>query len=224
MDKDNFLNLAGLIQFYNKLKTIFAMKDELTNLKGEQGVSITSVEQTTSSTVDGGTNVITVTLSDGTTSTFNIRNGTKGAAGINATTTAVATTSANGLMSKEMVQKLGTIDGITSDISSNSDTIAASSKMVHDLNDSLSGEAYTAKWIPCYYITGFGMVVIIPKFTNGQKLKVTSSRVYNGTSWIATTANNPGDLGTAFAVSLSGNFNGIAQSSVYLCEMSYTLS
>lgn len=45
---------------------------------GEGGVSIQSVEQTTTSTSDGGTNVITVTLTDGAASTFNVRNGSAG--------------------------------------------------------------------------------------------------------------------------------------------------
>ena len=42
---------------------------------GTNGVGISSVVQTTESTVSGGTNVITVTKTDGTTSTFNVRNG-----------------------------------------------------------------------------------------------------------------------------------------------------
>lgn len=42
---------------------------------GTDGVGISSVVQTTESTVSGGTNVITVTKTDGTTSTFNVRNG-----------------------------------------------------------------------------------------------------------------------------------------------------
>lgn len=42
---------------------------------GADGVGISSVVQTTESTVSGGTNVITVTKTDGTTSTFNVRNG-----------------------------------------------------------------------------------------------------------------------------------------------------
>jgi len=42
---------------------------------GDDGVGISSVVQTTESTVSGGTNVITVTKTDGTTSTFNVRNG-----------------------------------------------------------------------------------------------------------------------------------------------------
>lgn len=193
-----------------------------TGSTGPQGVSVTKVEQTTTSTSDAGENVITVTLSNGTTSTFKVKNGSKGstgatgakgatgatgtrgsmiywgtaitgtsttatifsssgissalindlyintsnwniyqcttagatsvakwvykgnikgakgATGTNATTTAVATKTANGLMSKEMVQKLGAIDGITSDINSESDSIAASSKMVHELNSNLS--------------------------------------------------------------------------------------
>lgn len=53
--------------------------------KGEDGVGIASVKQTTTSSADGGTNVVTVTLSNGTTSTFNVKNGSKGSNGTNGT-------------------------------------------------------------------------------------------------------------------------------------------
>ena len=45
---------------------------------GKDGVGIQSVEQTTTSTEDGGANIVTVTKTDGTTSTFEVRNGSKG--------------------------------------------------------------------------------------------------------------------------------------------------
>lgn len=45
---------------------------------GADGVGIQSVVQTTTSAEDGGTNVITVTKTDGTTSTFQVKNGSKG--------------------------------------------------------------------------------------------------------------------------------------------------
>lgn len=48
---------------------------------GADGVGIQSVDQTTTSTEDGGTNVITVTKTDGTSSTFSVRNGGKGSTG-----------------------------------------------------------------------------------------------------------------------------------------------
>lgn len=48
---------------------------------GADGVGIKSVVQTTTSAVDGGTNVITVTKTDGTTSTFTVKNGSKGSTG-----------------------------------------------------------------------------------------------------------------------------------------------
>ena len=48
---------------------------------GTAGVSISSVKQTTTSTADDGNNIITVTLSNGTTSTFTVQNGSKGSAG-----------------------------------------------------------------------------------------------------------------------------------------------
>jgi len=51
---------------------------------------ITSIIQTTTSTADGGTNVVTATLSDGTKTTFNIKNGQKGSTGAKGDTGAAA--------------------------------------------------------------------------------------------------------------------------------------
>lgn len=57
------------------------------NLKGDpgengsDGVGVSSVKQTTTSTADDGNNIITVTLSNGTTSTFTVQNGSKGSKG-----------------------------------------------------------------------------------------------------------------------------------------------
>ena len=51
------------------------------SINGADGIGIQSVEQTTTSTVDGGINVITVTKTDGTSSTFTVRNGSKGSTG-----------------------------------------------------------------------------------------------------------------------------------------------
>ena len=48
---------------------------------GQDGIGIQSVEQTSASTEDGGTNIITVTKSDGTSFTFQVKNGSKGSAG-----------------------------------------------------------------------------------------------------------------------------------------------
>lgn len=48
------------------------------SMSGEDGVGIAKIEQTTTSTADDGNNVITVTLTNGQTSTFTIQNGSKG--------------------------------------------------------------------------------------------------------------------------------------------------
>lgn len=56
-------------------------KDGAAGAPGKDGVGIQAVEQTTTSTDDGGTNIITVTKSDGTSSTFQVRNGKKGSTG-----------------------------------------------------------------------------------------------------------------------------------------------
>ena len=60
-------------------KRISALSEEIAGIpSGKAGVGIQSVEQTTTSTEDGGINIITVTKTDGTTSTFSVRNGSKG--------------------------------------------------------------------------------------------------------------------------------------------------
>ena len=56
-------------------------KDGAQGAPGADGVSVTSVTQTTTSNADGGENVITVTLSNGMTSTFKVKNGSKGSDG-----------------------------------------------------------------------------------------------------------------------------------------------
>lgn len=61
--------------------------DLIASLEGEgsvevEAVGIASVEQTTTSTADGGINVVTVTKTDGTSSTFQVRNGSKGSQGV----------------------------------------------------------------------------------------------------------------------------------------------
>lgn len=45
------------------------------------GVGVASIEQTTTSAEDGGLNIITVTMTDGTVSTFTAQNGSKGSSG-----------------------------------------------------------------------------------------------------------------------------------------------
>ena len=53
---------------------------------GKDGVGIASVKQTTTSSADGGNNVFTVTLTNGTSSTFTVKNGSKGSNGANGKT------------------------------------------------------------------------------------------------------------------------------------------
>lgn len=50
--------------------------------KGDTGVGVQSVAQTTTSNADGGSNVVTVTLTNGAKSTFTVKNGSKGSQGI----------------------------------------------------------------------------------------------------------------------------------------------
>lgn len=92
------------------------------------GTVLTGGSQTSTSSADGGSNVYT--FSDG--STITVKNGSKGQKGdkgdpgVNATTTAVATASANGLMSASDKSKL---DGITTKL------IVASTEPTANTND-----------------------------------------------------------------------------------------
>ena len=56
-------------------------KDGTAGAPGKDGIGIQSVEQTTTTTEDSGINIVTVTKTDGTTSTFTVRNGSKGSEG-----------------------------------------------------------------------------------------------------------------------------------------------
>ena len=56
-------------------------KDGTNGVDGSDGVGIKSVSQTTTSTADDGNNVITVTLTNGTKSTFKVQNGSQGSTG-----------------------------------------------------------------------------------------------------------------------------------------------
>lgn len=80
----------------------------ITGSPGADGVGIASVVQTTESTVSGGTNVITVTNTDGTTSTFKVRNGDA----VGSVTVVQGTgTATDAVMSQDAVTKLvGTLD------------------------------------------------------------------------------------------------------------------
>jgi hypothetical protein len=89
---------AGLIAFFFMLREMYsiyiddAISDGAIIVSKEQIhravvpgpdeiVGISSIEQTTTSNADGGSNVVTATLSNGTKSTFTIKNGSKGSVG-----------------------------------------------------------------------------------------------------------------------------------------------
>lgn len=80
-DYDDWNNIAKINFGDNKEQLATAIESYFAENPVEDGVSVTKVEQTTTSTADGGTNVITVTLSNGETFTFNVKNGSKGSAG-----------------------------------------------------------------------------------------------------------------------------------------------
>lgn len=117
--------------------------------KGDDGISISSVVQTSTSTEDAGTNVITVTLSDGSTSTFNVKNGSKGSTGQAGQTGATGTRGSNWYSGTAITgtSTTGTIfpsSGIT-DALINDMYLNTSTSYVYKCTT--SGAASVAKWI-----------------------------------------------------------------------------
>lgn len=69
--------------------------------KGDTGVGVQSVVQTTTSNADGGSNVVTVSLTNGTKSTFTVKNGSKGSVGEQGPKGDKGDTGANGTNGKD---------------------------------------------------------------------------------------------------------------------------
>ena len=85
MEEDKTLiTLAQLVMAAEKMDDTFIDEDELRRAQesGEfDGVGISSVKQTTTSTADGGTNIVTITLTNGVVAEIQIKNGSKGSKG-----------------------------------------------------------------------------------------------------------------------------------------------
>ena len=73
--------VVGTVSNVQSSSTI-GCKTNLFSLKGKDGLNITKVEQTTTSTQSGGINVVTFTLSDGSKHNVQIANGQEGGSGV----------------------------------------------------------------------------------------------------------------------------------------------
>ena len=78
---DDTLETVSLKIFSYTLENGSNIEKQISPYNGQGVVGIQSVEQTATSAEDGGPNVITVTKTDGTSSTFTVRNGSKGSTG-----------------------------------------------------------------------------------------------------------------------------------------------
>lgn len=79
--EDNIESLTKDVDYLKKNCTGGSGSSGGTGSNGKDGVGILRVEQTTTSTEDGGTNIVTVTKTNGEKSTFQVRNGSKGSKG-----------------------------------------------------------------------------------------------------------------------------------------------
>lgn len=114
--------------------------------QGDDGVGIASVVQTTESTVSGGTNVITVTKTDGTTSTFNVRNGDAVGSATIVQTTGDSTTSVMSQdgTTKALSEAMQKIKAGTSCVFKNYTVTKLSATQVAAIN---AAEEITIKWV-----------------------------------------------------------------------------
>ena len=88
MAEDELINVGHLKQSMRRMDDEFIDNEEFKSALREaqesgefDGVGVKSVVQTTTSSADGGDNIITVTLTNGTTSTFTVKNGSRGSTG-----------------------------------------------------------------------------------------------------------------------------------------------
>lgn len=86
---------------------------------GKDGIGIASIVQTTKSSADDGINIITITLTDGSTHTFEVQNGSKGSTGA---------AGANGSNGKDGVSATHSWSGTTLTVTSASGTSSANLK------------------------------------------------------------------------------------------------
>lgn len=124
------------------------------NIKGNtgaDGVGIQSVVQTTTSTADGGDNIITVTLTNGNTATFTVKNGSKGSDGSSATVTvdsALSDSSTNPVQNKvikaELDKKIGTVPSAGADVVGGVKADDATAADTQPVRKGTDGKLYTA--------------------------------------------------------------------------------
>lgn len=124
------------------------------NIKGNSGtdgVGIQSVVQTTTSTADGGDNIITVTLTNGNTATFTVKNGSKGSGGSSATVTvdsALSDSSTNPVQNKvikaELDKKIGTVPSAGADVIGGIKADDATATDTQPVRKGADGKLYTA--------------------------------------------------------------------------------
>ena len=78
---EDTLETVSLKIFSHTLENGSNIEKQISPYNGQGAVGIQSVVQTATSTEDGGANIITVTKTDGTSSTFTVKNGSKGSTG-----------------------------------------------------------------------------------------------------------------------------------------------
>lgn len=124
------------------------------NIKGNpgtDGVGVQSVVQTTTSTADGGDNIITVTLTNGNTATFTVKNGSKGSDGSSATVTvdsALSNSSTNPVQNKvikvELDKKIETVPSAGADVIGGIKADDATAADTQPVRKGADGKLYTA--------------------------------------------------------------------------------
>ena len=151
-------------------------------IRGDDGVGVASVEQTTTSTEDGGANVMTVTLTDGTVYNFSVRNGNKGSTGDKGNTGEKGDTGNDGVSPTIEVNKTGKVTTLAITDANGTKTVT-----INDGADGEDGELTGS--VDWNSVTNKPEVISCTHSWDGTVLTITSA---SGTS----SANLKGEPGT----------------------------
>lgn len=205
--------------FYNGSKG----SDGKDGATGAAGVGISKVEQTTTSTADSGNNVVTVTLTNGNTSTFTVKNGSKGSDGKDGTNGKDGKTPAKGTDYWTEADKAEIVQAVINTLGGEPVFGYVDNDNNIILSGSLSSGTYTVKYEMDNGSTlNIGELKFSYKVTNNLTYCTNSNKstsVSNGGSYSATITANSGYTLKTVTVTMGGNAVSVSGGTINIAKV-----